>query len=154
MRLVLDTGVLGQVCHPRGKGNHEICDWFRVALTMVGFELYLPEISDYELRRKLLHLLSKNQADMKSIERLNQLGRLIDYIPIDTTTLRHAAQLWSEARGKGQKTASDDSLDGDVILAAQALTVEGTVLTNNAKHLGRFVSVISIEQVTSLNLNS
>jgi hypothetical protein len=34
---------------------------------------------------------------------------------------------------------SDAALDGDVILAAQAILVSGTVITSNRKHLSQFV---------------
>lgn len=52
-----------------------------------------------------------------------------------------AAQLWAEARLSGLPTASSSSLDGDVILAAQAKELNGIVLTTNQKHLSRFVPV-------------
>jgi hypothetical protein len=41
--------------------------------------------------------------------------------------------LWAEARLQGLP------LDGDVILAAQAVAVNGTIVTANRKHLSRFV---------------
>jgi len=55
-----------------------------------------------------------------------------------------AAQLWAEARKRGQPTASADALDGDVILAAQALTSgfspqDIVVATTNVGHLSQFV---------------
>lgn len=55
-----------------------------------------------------------------------------------------AAQLWAEARQRGTPTADLKSLDGDVILAAQAKLLEingNTVIiaTRNVKHLSLFV---------------
>jgi len=44
-------------------------------------------------------------------------------------------------------TASPDALDGDVILAAQALDVSGIVITYNRKHLSRFVETQGWEEV-------
>jgi predicted nucleic acid-binding protein len=102
-------------------------------------QVYLPEIADYELRRKLLHLIDKGQATQKSIERLDDLGKLLDYLPLDTETMRRGAQLWAEARSRGQPTAADQALDGDVIVAAQAILVGATVVTTDRKHLSRFV---------------
>lgn len=43
------------------------------------------------------------------------------YLPITTDIMLMAAELWAEARNKGYQSASNDSLDGDVILAAQTI---------------------------------
>ena len=53
--------------------------------------------------------------------------------------MRKAAEIWANARGHGMPTAAEQALDGDVILAAQALAVNGTVVTTNPKHVSRFV---------------
>jgi predicted nucleic acid-binding protein len=111
-------------------------------------EVLLPEICDYELRRKLLHLIRKGQSKQRSIDRLDELGKLLDYLPLDTDTMLRAAQVWAEARLRGLPTAPDHSLDGDVILAAQALEVNGTVVTHNPKHLSRFVPAQKWEDIT------
>jgi predicted nucleic acid-binding protein len=101
--------------------------------------VFLPEIADYELRRKLLHLLTKKQTTTRSIQRLDDLGGVLIYLPIDTSVMRRAAQLWADARSAGMPTAPEPALDGDVILASQAIEVGATVVTTNRKHLDRFV---------------
>jgi len=58
-------------------------------------------------------------------------------LPLTTSILRSASRLWAEARFKGLPTGP--SLDADVILAAQAQEISGAVVTENLKHLGRFV---------------
>jgi predicted nucleic acid-binding protein len=141
MRLLIDTGILGQLCHPKKEQNRPVAEWLanRLRNCNQSTSVLVPEICDYELRRKLLHLIAKGQATQKSIDRLDDLGKLLDYLPLDTETMRKAAELWAEARKKGLPTAADPALDGDVILAAQAILVGGTVITSNRQHLSRFV---------------
>jgi len=56
-----------------------------------------------------------------------------------------AAELWAVARRTGQPTADPKALDGDVILATQALLVQNDgheviVATSNVGHLARFIA--------------
>ena len=56
-----------------------------------------------------------------------------------------AARMWGEARNAGTPMASDDALDVDVILCAQALSLglsasDYMVATTNVRHLAQFVS--------------
>jgi predicted nucleic acid-binding protein len=142
MTLVLDTGILGQLCHPNKRQNRPVTVWLEQMLeqTDADVRVCLPEIADYELRRKLLHLARKGQTTPRAIERLDELATLFDYLPLDTATMRRAAQLWADAREIGRPSAEDAALDGDVILAAQAIEVGGTVVTTNRKHLIHYVS--------------
>ena len=140
MNLVLDTGILGQLCHPAKATNQPVLEWVDAILKCDSDDrVYLPEVCDYELRRKLLHLIRKGQASQRSLERLEDLVELLDYLPIDTSMMRQAAEFWSDSRARGKPTSADEALDGDVILAAQALAVGGTVVTANRKHLSQFV---------------
>ncbi|NEQ67432.1 MAG: hypothetical protein F6K21_18370 [Symploca sp. SIO2D2] len=55
-----------------------------------------------------------------------------------------AAELWAQARNTGRPTADPKALDGDVILAAQAILVaeegnEVIVATTNVGHLSQFI---------------
>jgi predicted nucleic acid-binding protein len=140
MNLLLDTGILGQLCHPSRQENQPVAQWLQSLLTTrSNVQIFLPEIADYELRRKLLHLIRNGQASSKSIGRLDDLGKLLDYLPLDSETMRRAAELWAESRSQGKPTSAEQAIDGDVILAAQALAVKATVVTTNRKHLSRFV---------------
>lgn len=55
-----------------------------------------------------------------------------------------AAQLWADARNRRKTTAEPNALDGDVILAAQAILEvnagnEVVIATTNVGHLSQFV---------------
>jgi predicted nucleic acid-binding protein len=146
--LLLDTNILGQLCHPKRKVNKPVVDWLAKIITQPErFNVYVPAIADYELRRKLLHLIKKKQASEKSVQFLNQLIAKTDYLPLTDATLFKAAELWAKARFTGLPTASLTSLDGDVILAAQAIEVKGIVVTYNRKHLSRFVTAKGWDEI-------
>ena len=150
MNLVLDTGILGQLCHPHQKQSQPIVDWLAELLggTEAGrVKVCLPEICDYELRRKLLHLTSKGMASPLGIERLNRLCAELEFLSLDTPVMRRAAELWAESRRRGRPTADDTALDADVILAAQAESVEGVVVTTNPKHLAQFVKTADWREI-------
>lgn len=134
--ILLDTHPLSQVTHP--KINPKVKQWLN-SLNKTETAIRVPEIADYELRRELLR-----QGKTKSIERLNQLSQIC-LIPLTPATMQKAAELWAWVRNQGQPTASNDSLDGDVILAAQAILQlrafdEVSVVTTNYKHISRFKS--------------
>lgn len=142
--LFLDTNILGQLCHPSPKKHLALKEWFYKMLKQESknHQLCLPEIADYELRRKLNHIaLQSGQKMTRSLERLNNYHHLITFVSLEKSTLQLASQLWAEARYQGLPTAHPESLDGDVILAAQAKQMNGIVLTTNKKHLSRFVPV-------------
>ncbi|MBC8117336.1 MAG: hypothetical protein H7062_23310 [Candidatus Saccharimonas sp.] len=150
MILLLDTGILGQLCHPSSEQNRAASDWLRAVLDdQIEHRVIVPEICDYELRRKLLHLIAKGQSTQRSIDRLDTLRQQLDFLPIDSNVMLKAAEFWCQARIDGQPTASNDALDGDVILAAQAAAVEGTVVTANLKHLRRFVPASDLHELHS-----
>ena len=133
--VLLDTGPLGMVTHPRP--NPEIVEWLRDLLSD-GVTVIVPEIADYELRRELIRA-----KRAKGIARLDALERRIGYLPLSTIAMRKAAEFWADARNRGIPTAGDAALDGDMILAAQAATYSGSpgppvIATTNVAHLSLF----------------
>jgi predicted nucleic acid-binding protein len=129
--VVLDSGPLGKIVHPRL--SKDISGWL-LQLLDAGVKIVLPEIADYEIRRSCLLIDSQ-----KSIARLDDLKSTLTYLPINTEAMLTAAQLWASVRKQGFRTADDKAIDGDVILAAQAIQVQGIVATENVKHLSRLV---------------
>jgi predicted nucleic acid-binding protein len=103
--------------------------------------LILPEISDYEVRRGLLH------KDMKkAINRLDELKEMLNYLPITTDIMLKAAELWATARKQGIPSSDPKELDCDIILSSQCLSVNGIIVTENIKHFN-FVKAISYKDV-------
>ena len=79
----------------------------------------------------------------KGIARLDDLAKFLEYLPMTTPAMRQAAQLWAQARQQGQPTAGDKTIDGDMILVAQAMAVavpDIVIATTNVGHLSRFVA--------------
>lgn len=129
--IILDSGPLGKIAHPRP--NRDIARWFEQILESDNV-VFLPEIADYEVRRNLLL-----EGLTKSVTRLDQLKQVLAYLPLTTQVMLEAAELWANARKRGHLTADPKELDGDVILAAQALQVGAIVATENVGHLSIFV---------------
>lgn len=141
--LLLDSPLVSRLCHPARTENRPLADWLESVLRehSESVVLYLPEIVDYEVRRGLLHVaLRSGRSTTRSLLRLDRLTETLDFLPLDTATMRRAAGLWAEARATGRPTAGAEALDGDAILAAQAIAVGGSVVTENVRHLERFVS--------------
>lgn len=138
--VLLDAGPLGLVTHPRVEQNREAALWLR-GLLSAGVPVLVPEISDYEVRRELLRV-----GGTRGLSRLDQLAEDLGYLPLTSEAMRLAASFWADARKQGQPTASDESLDADVILASQAAILnensdDGVVVaTTNPRHLSRFVA--------------
>ena len=135
--ILLDAGPLGLITNPRATQEARECNQWLEALALKEIKVKIPEIADYEVRRELL------RADkFKGIERLNDLQRYLDYVPLTTQTILKAAQFWAQVRKQGRPTADDKALDGDVILAAQAILIqdeghEVIIATTNVGHLSR-----------------
>jgi predicted nucleic acid-binding protein len=135
--LLLDSNILGLVVRPTVEENAPVVATIARLFGDVRFRVYLPEIIDYELRRKLLHLTQRpHQARKWAQEALKILDRfaLTNYAPVTTETMRLAAKLWAQTRAKGLSRGPEDGLDVDVILAAQAKLAGGQILTTNEKH--------------------
>jgi predicted nucleic acid-binding protein len=124
--------VLGQICHPRK--HQDVRAWFGRAAR--EHEFLISEVADYELRRELLRIDSQ-----KSLARLDELARELRYLPTTTATWHAAVQLWAEQRSAGRVTS--DGLDGDLLIAIQAIEALAVVVTTNAKHFKNIVDALS-----------
>lgn len=136
--VLLDAGPIGMATNPKPSPKNLACNEWLFRLVDRGVRVVVPEIADYEVRRELLR-----GNKVKGLRQLDQLCELLEYLPITTDAMRHAAQFWADARQRGQPTAGDKTLDADVILAGQAATMNDpnvVVATTNVGHLSRFVA--------------
>lgn len=144
MIILLDSGPLGLVTNPKGGAESQDCKAWLYALPDLGHVALLPEIIDYEHRRELI---LANLAE--AVSRLDALKSSGAYLPVSEAAYLQAAEFWASARRQGLPTADRFALDADVILAAQAVTLDpadweqppGTpvlIATTNVGHLSRF----------------
>jgi predicted nucleic acid-binding protein len=134
--VLLDAGPLGLVTNPRRSPGSVACVQWLQSLAAKGTRVVVPEIADYEVRREL-----RRANKVKGLAQLDALAQRLEYLPLTTTAMRQAAVFWAQARQQGQPTAGDRTIDGDMILAAQAATLGGAevvIATTNLGHLSRF----------------
>lgn len=115
------------------------CRQWITACEAAGHQVLVPAIAYYEALR-----------EMEMRRATSQIARLrtfcLDakrFISLTTDDLERAAQLWGDARRAGQPTADPLALDGDVILASQAIGLgfsrsQLIIATTNPGHISRF----------------
>lgn len=138
--IVLDAGPLGLITNPRATPSAMACREWVVRRLSDGDLVLVPEIADYEIRRELIRA-----GKTAGLARLNAFNSQVAgrYLPITTSVMHHAAELWAQARTRGMPTADPKELDADVILAALAQSFKHPnviVATANVGHLGQFVA--------------
>jgi predicted nucleic acid-binding protein len=139
--ILLDAGPLGRVTgNPRSQTVRAMIVWANTILA-AGHRILVPAITDYEVRREL-----ERAEKMHGLSRLDAFNAAQPdrFIPLSEVALRRAASLWAQARRRGTPTADPRELDGDVILAAQALTLgipasDLIIATTNIGHLSQFL---------------
>jgi predicted nucleic acid-binding protein len=135
--LLLDSNILSKVVHPSVEEHRPVAAVIQRLLEDDRFEVLVPEITDYELRRKLLHIgYRPHQGRKWAREALINLDQMVSlrYLPLTTETMKLAASLWAQTRFEGRLRGPEESLDIDVILAAQAQQAGGQIITTNEKH--------------------
>lgn len=127
----LDAGTISLLTNNNPQGEpRRIRKWF-ADLIGARVRIVLPEIGDYEVRRKLLHIGSTSSLDV-----LDWLKDVCEFLPIDSHIMLSAALLWAQHRSIGRVRTSEDRLDADAILMASVLSyqLENSILaTSNVK---------------------
>lgn len=143
--VLLDSGPLGLVTNPKESAESLACkDWLQ-QLTRDGHQALVPAITDYEVRREL-----KLYGKVNGLRNLDLLVASAGYISLTPQVLWMAADLWAQVRQAGLPTADRFALDADVILAAQARTLDAgfwempgatiVIATGNVGHLARLAN--------------
>jgi hypothetical protein len=143
--IVLDETPLSLITMKSGHAQGDACKAWYAALDAAGHRFYVPGIADYELRRELIR--SGKRTSIVRLDAFNS-AEVDRYLSLTTGQVRFAAQLWATARNAGSAGASDAALDGDVPIAAQALTLAPAtyglqaliVASENVRHLSHMVS--------------
>jgi predicted nucleic acid-binding protein len=150
LTIFLDSGPLGLLSNPkRPPESVKIMQW-AIDMQRAGHRFIVPAIADYELRRELER--SGKANGLAALDAWNG-SRPDRYLPLSDKALRRAARLWAEARNAGLSTADPKELDGDVLIAAQALELElpwtdFIIATVNVGHLSRFVPADNWQNVS------
>ena len=136
MTVVLDSSPLWLLTMTRPVPDALACQRWADDLRAAGHRVILPDIADYEVRRELLLL-----GAAARLRRLNAHNGSFRYIDLNRAIMRRAAELWAFARQTGQPTAGDNTIDADMILIAQAESLNdphAIIATSNVGHLARF----------------
>jgi predicted nucleic acid-binding protein len=147
MIILIDSGILGQLCRPNmDRETLALKSWFDKML--IRGNVVSSKICDYEVRRGLL-LAQKQGLVAEGITILNDLYQLINFLPVTDRILDLAADIWATARASGQPTAGDRNLDADMIICATWQNLassypgqEVVIVTTNIRHLSRFANAV------------
>ena len=142
--IVLDAGPLGMISNPKASPENDESKAWLLNLLRRNSIVVMPEVADYEVRRELIRV---NKT--LGLSYLDNLKSRLKYLPIDTQTMLEAAQIWAQTRNIGKPATNNLSLDGDMILVAQARAAtrawaeeaaggHTTLATTNPKHLNYF----------------
>lgn len=136
MTVVLDSTPLWLLTMTRLVPDAVACRRWVNDLRAAGHRIVLPDIADYEVRRELLLL-----GATARLRQLDGFDGPFQYLDLTRPVMRRAAELWAVARQTGQPTAGDNTIDADMILVAQAESLndpDTIIATSNVGHLARF----------------
>ena len=139
--IILDSGPVGLGGKARGLPEAIRFHAWVGTLLALGDRVAVPEIARYEVCRELFRLKATS-----GLRRHDHLQPTLAFLLITGLVMDIASELWAHVRQGGLATAGDEALDGDAILAAQALVAaesgdEVIIATTNVDHLTRFPGI-------------
>lgn len=120
MPYLLDTNALTQLL----KRTPHVAGRYRNALER-GEPVYLSAVVYYEVKRGLLHVGATNQ--LRQLD--ENFKNVLPWVTVSDAVWDRAAYLWADCRRQGRP--HDD--DGDLLIAAQAITLGAVVVTRNTR---------------------
>ena len=140
LTIFLDAGPLGLVTNPKKTPDTIAAAQWVFDMEAAGHRFLVPAIADYEVRRELIRAGKTNGIARLNIFNAAEPGR---FLSVTDAALLLGADLWARARQAGTATADPKELDGDVLIAAQALDMgiprsDFIIATVNVGHLALF----------------
>lgn len=132
-RLILDTNVVSRVILPAAKDNTSFACWLKSISQRPEVDFLLSAAVDYEIRRHLICKFLKD-PNFRGVQRFEEFRKRVTYLPILEQDWLKACSIWANKKHSGKPTENDESSDLDSVIAAQALRLEATVVTENVKH--------------------
>ena len=141
LTIFLDSGPLGLITNPKRTPDAIAATNWAIDMMTAGHRFLVPAIANYEVRRELVR--GGKTKGIAVLEAWNSAYR-DRYLPLTDSALFLAADLWARSRNAGTPTADPKELDGDVLIAAQALDLglppsDFIIATVNVGHLAQFV---------------
>ena len=139
--VVLDSGPLRLATLQPRKPKADDCRLWIANIAAGGAVIIIPEIADYEVRRRY-----HKDGSTANLARLDGLKQSHFYLSITTPAMLRAAELWAWIRTQGAPPAPPEALDADTILVAMTESLIGnpsdiaTIATGD-KDIARFPGV-------------
>ncbi len=140
LTVFLDTGPLGLLTNPKRTPDTVAATQWAINMRRAGHRFIVPAIADYEVRREL-----ERAGKIRGLAALDAWNNAVPdrFLSVTDSALLLGAKLWARARNAGTSTADPKELDGDVLIAAQALdtglpTSDFIIATVNVGHLALF----------------
>lgn len=145
MIVILDSGILDlistsakSISIAKNSEIEQCTEWFYYLLSK-GVFVTTSDICYYEVRRKFVHIKSE------SVQILDELREIIDFLPLTTEVVKKASELWAEVRWQNIPTADSKTLDADmmisalwVILSEESPGQSVFIATKNVRHMKIF----------------